>query len=168
MKRILLLALFALGVGTLSAQNCIVVDSEKIFKSIDAYNEAITELDRLAEEYQKLVDAKFEAVEQLYQTYVAQRASLSASSRQTREEAILSQERAAQQYQEGIFGKEGTLMKRRKELIEPIQKRVFAAIESYAAQTGADAVIDSSNNPTLLYTAPRVERTQQIIALLAK
>ena len=52
MKRILLLALFALGVGTLSAQNCIVVDSEKIFKSIDAYNEAITELDRLAEEYQ--------------------------------------------------------------------------------------------------------------------
>ena len=45
------------------------------------------------------------------------------SSRQTREEAILSQERAAQQYQEGIFGKEGTLMKRRLELIAPIQKR---------------------------------------------
>lgn len=166
MKRILLLVLFALGVGTLSAQNCIVVDSEKIFKSIDAYNEAISELDRLAEEYQKLVDAKFEAVEQLYQNYVAQRASLSASSRQSREDAILAQERAAQEYQEGIFGKEGTLMKRRLELIAPIQQRVFAAIEAYANQAGAAAVIDSANNPTLLYTDPAAERTQQVIALL--
>ena len=97
---------------------------------------------------------------------MAQRASLSASSRQTREEAILSQERAAQQYQEGIFGKEGTLMKRRLELIAPIQKRVFDAIEAYAKQAGAAAVIDSANNPTLLYTDPASERTQQVIALL--
>ncbi len=166
MKRLILLAALVLGIGTVSAQNCIVVDSEKIFKSIDAYNQAITELDQLAEEYQKLVDAKFEAVEQLYQNYVAQRASLTASTRQSRENAILAQERAAQEYQEGIFGKEGTLMKRRVELIEPIQKRVFAAIEAYAKQAGADAVIDSANNPTLLFTAPAAERTQQIIELL--
>lgn len=166
MKRFILLAALVLGIGTASAQNCIVVDSEKIFKSIDAYNQAIAELDQLAEEYQKLVDAKFEAVEQLYQTYVAQRSSLSASARQSRENAILSQERAAQEYQEGIFGKEGTLMKRRLELIAPIQQRVFAAIEKYAAQAGADAVIDSANNPTLLFTNPAAERTQQIIELL--
>lgn len=168
MKRLVLIAAFLLTAGALSAQNCIIVDSEKIFKSIGAYNEAITELDNLATEYQKLVEAKFEAVETLYNNYVSQKASLSAASRQAREDAILAREKEAQEYQESIFGKEGTLMKRRKELIEPIQKRVFAAIESYAAQAGADAVIDSANNPTLLYTAPRAERTQQIIALLAK
>ena len=107
-------------------------------------------------------------METLYNNYVNQKASLSAATRQAHENTILTREKEAQEYQESIFGKEGTLMKRRKELIEPIQKRVFAAIESYAAQTGADAVIDSANNPTLLYTAARVERTQQIIALLAK
>jgi outer membrane protein len=168
MKRLVLIAAFLLTAGAISAQNYIVVDSEKIFKSIDAYNKAIAELDNLAEEYQKLVEAKFEAVETLYNNYVNQKASLSAATRQAHENTILTREKEAQEYQESIFGKEGTLMKRRKELIEPIQKRVFAAIESYAAQTGADAVIDSANNPTLLYTAARVERTQQIIALLAK
>ena len=45
---------------------------------------------------------------------------------------------------------------------------VFATIEAYAKQVGADAVIDSSNNPTLLYTNPEIERTQQVIDALKK
>lgn len=161
-----LLAALLLTSGMLSAQNWIVVDSEKIFKSIGAYNEAIAELDRLAEQYQQQVDAKFEAVETLYNTYVNQRASLSASAREARETAILESEKAAQEYQESLFGQEGSLMKRRKELIEPIQQRVFAAIEAYAKQAGAEVVIDSANNPTLLYSAPGAVRTEQVIALL--
>ena len=54
-------------------------------------------------------------------------------------------------------------MKKRIELIKPIQERVFAAIEAYAKEIGAEVVLDSSNNPTLLYNAASVERTQQII-----
>ena len=110
MKRLVLIAAFLLTAGAISAQNYIVVDSEKIFKSIDAYNKAIAELDNLAEEYQKLVEAKFEAVETLYNNYVNQKASLSAATRQAHENTILTREKEAQEYQESIFGKEGTLM----------------------------------------------------------
>ena len=97
---------------------------------------------------------------------MAQRSSLAESMRNSLEELILSKEKEAQQYQESLFGKEGTLMKQRLERIQPIQKQVFAAIEIYAGQVGADAVIDSSNNPTLLYNNPSIERTQQVIDLL--
>ena len=38
----------------------------------------------------------------------------------------------------------------------------------YAKRAGAEVVIDSSNNPTLLYTDPTAERTQQIIDALAQ
>lgn len=58
MKRLLFLAAFVLSATALSAQNCIVVNSEKIFKSIDAYNTAIRTLDNMAEIYQKQVDRK--------------------------------------------------------------------------------------------------------------
>lgn len=163
MKRLILIAAFVLAAGTLAAQNYIVVDSEKIFKSIDAYNTAITDLDNLAKQYQQQVDARFAEVETLYNNYVAQKATLSAATRQVREDAILAREKEAQEYQESIFGQEGSLMKKRLELIQPIQKKVFAAIESYAREVGADLVIDSSNNPTLLYSAAKVERTQQVI-----
>ncbi len=166
MKRLILIAAFLLTAGTLAAQNYIVVNSEKVFKSVDAYNTAISNLDKMAEQYQAQVDAKFAEVETLYNNYMAQKASLSAASRNSREETILAQEKAAQEYQESIFGQEGSLMKKRVELIEPIQKRVFAAIEAYAKQVGADLVLDSANNPTLLYTSPNAERTQQVINTL--
>lgn len=166
MKRLILIAAFLLTAGALSAQNYIIVNSEKVFKSVEAYNTAISDLDSLAKQYQEQVDAKFDEVETLYNNYMAQKASLSASARQAREALILAREKEAQQFQESLFGQEGILMKKRIELIQPIQKRVFAAIEAYAKQAGADLVLDSSNNPTLLYNDPSVERTQQVIEAL--
>ena len=168
MKRLILLAAGVLSAGILSAQNYIVVNSEKIFKSIDAYNNTIEELDSLAKQYQKQVDEKFAEVETLYNNYQYQKASLSSAARQARENAILDKEKEAQEYQESLFGQEGTLMKTRIAKISPIQKAVFAAIEAYAKEAGADLVLDSSNNPTLLYNNPSVERTQQVIDRLKK
>lgn len=159
------LALVLMGAAAM-AQNYIVVNSEKIFKSIAAYNTAIEELDKLAKNYQEWVDAKFEEVEQLYNNYQQQRASLSESTRQQWETVILEKEQQATKYQEELFGQEGTLMKQRIEKIKPIQEKVFAAIEAYAKQVGAEVVIDSSNNPTLLYNTPSVERTDEVIATL--
>lgn len=166
MKRLILIAAFVLSAGTLAAQNYIIVNSEKVFKSIDAYNTALSTLDKLAEQYQDMVDAKFAEVETLYNNYMNQKASLTAATRQTRENDILAKEKAAQEYQETLFGNDGTLMKKRVEMIEPIQKKVFSAIEAYAKQVGADVVLDSANNPTLLYSNPSVDRTQQVIDVL--
>lgn len=157
-----------LTAGTLSAQNYIIVNSEKIFKSLDNYNQAITSLDELAKQYQSEVDAKYEEIEKLYNTYQSQKQSLSAATRQARENEIITKEQEAQEYQESLFGQEGELMKKRLELIQPIQEQVFGAIESYAKEVGADMVLDSSNNPTLLYNNPAIERTQQVIDALKK
>ena len=168
MKRLILIAVFVLTTGTLAAQNYIIVNSEKVFKSIDAYNTALSTLDKLAEQYQDMVDAKFAEVETLYNNSMNQKASLTAATRQTRENDILAKEKAAQEYQETLFGNDGTLMKKRIEMIEPIQKQVFSAIEAYAKQVGADVVLDSANNPTLLYSNPSVDRTQQVIDVLKK
>ena len=168
MKRLILIAVFVLTTGTLAAQNYIIVNSEKVFKSIDAYNTALSTQDKLAEQYQDMVDAKFAEVETLYNNYMNQKASLTAATRQTRENDILAKEKAAQEYQETLFGNDGTLMKKRIEMIEPIQKQVFSAIEAYAKQVGADVVLDSANNPTLLYSNPSVDRTQQVIDVLKK
>ena len=168
MKRLILIAVFVLTTGTLAAQNYIIVNSEKVFKSIAAYNTALSTLDKLAEQYQDMVDAKFAEVETLYNNYMNQKASLTAATRQTRENDILAKEKAAQEYQETLFGNDGTLMKKRIEMIEPIQKQVFSAIEAYAKQVCADVVLDSANNPTLLYSNPSVDRTQQVIDVLKK
>lgn len=167
MKRLTLILAFALSaVGFAAAQNTAVVNSEKIFKSIDAYNEAIKQLDQMAEQYQKDVDEKFKAVEDLYNAYMQRKSTLSQASQQANEENILKMEKEATDFQESIFGTDGTLMKRRIELIQPIQKQVFGAIETYAKQHNIDMVVDIAQNATMLYYSPDVDHTQDIIDML--
>ena len=134
MKRLILIAAFILTAGTLAAQNYIIVNSEKVFKSIDAYNTAISDLDKLAKQYQDQVDAKFAEVEALYNNYVSQKTSLSAAARQTRENAILNKEKEAQ---EGIVSEEEGAPK--KEGKPRIKKAVKAAIDAEEAAV-ADVV----------------------------
>ncbi len=90
MKRLICLAmLLVAGLGAATAQNYVVVDSEKIFKSLTEYNAALSELDALAAREQKNVDAKFAQVETLYNNYMQVKNSLSAVSQQARENQIL-------------------------------------------------------------------------------
>ena len=160
----LVAVLFAANIA--SAQNYMVVNSETVFKSLKEYNSALEQIETLSAEYQAKVDAKFQEVEKLYNSYMQQRASLSESYRQQREKAILDAEAEATEYQEKIFGTDGTLMQKRLELIQPIQDKVFSTIESYAKRYGYDLVIDSASNPTLLYNSEKVDFTDRIIEAL--
>ena len=167
MKRLIMTWALVLSISASAlAQNYAVVNSEKVFKSVEKYNAAITQLDELAKQYQAQVDAKFEEVEKLYNAYMQRKASLSQASQQANEENIIKKEQEATEFQESIFGTEGELMKKRLELIQPIQKQVFAAIEEYAKQKGYDMVIDIAQNATMLYYSPKADHTEAIIALL--
>ena len=133
MKRLILIAAFILTAGTLAAQNYIIVNSEKVFKSVAAYNKAISDLDELAKQYQEQVDAKFAEVEALYNAYMNQKASLSATTRQTRENAILNKEKEAQEAEAGADAPV------KKEGKPRIKKAVKAAIDAEEAAV-ADVV----------------------------
>lgn len=166
----MIIALMALvmSVGVASAQNYMVVDSEKVFKSIEAYNDALEDIEALATQYQDAVDKKFAEVENLYNSYMQQRSSLSISAQQQYEQRILQKEAEATEYQESLFGTDGKLMNKRLELIQPIQQRVFSTIESFSKQYGYDLVIDISANPTILYYSSKVDFTERIIEALKK
>lgn len=160
----LVAVLFAANIA--SAQNYMVVNSETVFKSLKEYNSALEQIETLSAEYQEKVDAKFQEVEKLYNNYMQQRASLSEGVRQQYEQNILKKEAEATEYQESLFGTDGELMKQRMSLIQPIQKRVFDAIESVSQQYGYDLVIDIAANPTVLYYSSKVDFTERIIEAL--
>ena len=169
MRRFILVLALVLGLSfAASAQNYALVNSEKIFKSIESYNTAISELDKMAQEYQAEVDEKFKAVENLYNAYMQRKSQLSEATQAANEENIIKKEQEATEFQESIFGTDGELMKKRLELIQPIQKLVFSTIEEYAKAKGYDMVIDISQNATMLYYSPKADHTEAIIAELKK
>uniref|UniRef100_UPI004057389D OmpH family outer membrane protein n=1 Tax=Alistipes sp. TaxID=1872444 RepID=UPI004057389D len=169
MKRTILALLFALAtLGIASAQKYCVIDSEKVFKSLDEYNKAMTALDELGKSYQAEVDSKYKSIETLYNSYMQQKASLSAASRASIEQQILQKEEEAQKYQQQLFGENGKLMQKRVELIKPIQTKVFGAIEAYAKANGYDLVLDKASNASILYFNNAIDHTAQVIEQLKK
>lgn len=165
-KLIIATALFIATAFCASAQNFMVLNTETVFRSIQEYNDAMTSLDQLAENYQKQVDDAFAEVEQMFNDYQNQKAYLSQATRTQREDAIINREKEITSFQEQIFGQEGELLKKRIEMIKPIQDRVFSVINNYAEANGYEVVLDISSNPTILYYSPSADKTQTIIGLL--
>jgi Outer membrane protein len=167
MKRLLITALLALMSATaLKAQNTMVVDSEKVFKSVAAYNDAMQTLDDLGKKYDKEIEDAYAAIEKMFNDYQTEKMYLSTGTRQQREEAILKKEKEVQERQESLFGQEGELIKKRVELIKPVQDKVFGVISDYATRNGFGVVIDIASNPTVLFYSPTADKTQQIIDLV--
>ena len=112
MKRAILMVVFALAtLGVTSAQKYCVIDSEKVFKSLDEYNKAMTSLDELGKAYQTEIDNRYKSIESLYNNYMAQKGSLSESTRASIEQQILQKEGEVQKYQQEVFGENGTLLR---------------------------------------------------------
>lgn len=167
MKRLMILAaMVVFGAGVASAQNYIVVNTETIFKAIPAYNTAVAEIDTAAKQYQKTIDDAYAQLEEMYSSYVSQKASLSQSAQQQREETILNNEKKISEYQETAFGAEGKITKMQEEKLEPTRKKVMEMITKYAKEKGYGLVLDISTNPMVMYYDPNVDKTQQIISLL--
>ena len=159
-KFVVLFALVFCAASGAWAQSYVFVNSETIFKSQADYNSAIKQLDDLSAEY------AYAELDETFNNYAAQRGYLSETSRQNREEQIVNREKEIKKYQQDVFGPEGELMKKRIELIKPIQERVFAAINKYAETNNLGMVVDRANNQTLLYYQPALDKTDEIIKML--
>ncbi len=167
MKKLLILsALTVLAAGTAMSQNYMVVNSETIFKSIDAYNTAVNEIDLQAQQYQQNIDDAYAKIEEQYNSYMQQKPTLSQSAQKQREETIINNEKRVAEYQEAVFGSEGTIAKLTNEKLEPIQEMVFEIISKYALDHNFGMVLDMATNPAIIYHNPSVDKTQEIIKLL--
>ena len=167
MKRIsLLLAGLMLSFGLAVAQKYAFVDTEYILNNIPSYKAAQEQLDKTSEEWQKEVEAKYAEIEKMYKDYQAERVLLSEDMRRQREESIVTKEKEVKELQKSYFGQEGALFKKRQELIQPIQDDIYKAIKDLATENGYAVVFDSSSGPSMIYTNPRYDISDEVLQKL--
>lgn len=167
MKKFLIMAAVAtFAAVTASAQNYMVVNTENIFKALPEYTKAVEEIDAAAKQYQSNIDDAYAQLEQMYETYMSQKSSMSQNGRQQREETILNNEKKIMEYQESVFGEKGKMTQLQQDKLEPFQKKVMETITKYASDNGYSLVLDVATNPLVVYYDPAMDKTQQIIAIL--
>jgi len=167
MKRIVLtLALVAGIVFSASAQKYAYINTEYILKKIPAYKTAQDQLDKLSQQYEKEIDAKYQALDELYKKYQADKVLLTDDMKQRRENEIITKEKEVKELQRQYFGEDGALDKKKNELITPIQEKISTAVKELATQDGYALIFDTTANPTVIYVAPRYDLSDKILEKL--
>ena len=155
MKKVILSVVFVLLAVTGFCQKYAFINSEYILSNMPEYKEAQAELDRIAVQWQKEIEAKFASIDSMYRKYQVESITMPDQIKKNREEAIIAQERAAKELQKKRFGQDGDLFKKREELVKPIQDRVISTVNDYAKEKGYAFVFDSAGEMTIIYADPK-------------
>jgi outer membrane protein len=144
------------------AQKIAVVDINEVLSALPEYQNAQTELDKIAAQWRQEIAQEFDKVKSLYNKFQAEQVLLSADDKTRKEEEIVKKENEVRDMQKAKFGPEGALFKKRQEMVAPIQEKVFAAIESFASERGYDIILDKGGATGLLFTSAEYDKTTDL------
>jgi Outer membrane protein len=167
MKKIAVIALLMLLYSaTTFAQKFAFIDSEYILDNIPSYKAAQEQLDQLSGQYQKELESMHAEIDQMYKDFQSESVLLSEEMKRKREDVIVTKEKEYKELQRKYFGREGDLYKKRQGLVKPIQDDIFNAIQEISTEGGYAVIFDKASGVTLIYTNPKFDLSDQVLAKL--
>ena len=164
MKKALLILVSSLllSIGSY-AQKFAYVDTDYILNNIPEFNQAQDKLDEISKQWQTEIEGIYAEVDKMYRDYQTQEVLLTDEMKKKREEAIIAKEKSAKDLQKKRFGPEGDLYGKRQELIQPIQDKVYDAIQQLAANSKYAVIFDSSSDLIMLYSNPNLDKSDKVL-----
>lgn len=148
---------------TAHAQKFAYVNTQEILEAMPEYNSAQKQLEAMSESWRKEIQRRIDEIDKLYKAYQTERPVLPETQRKEREKEIMQKEKELADYKRKKFGEDGELYKQRKRLIDPIQEKVFNAIQTVAKREGLDFILDKAGSASLLYTNAEYDRTLEVM-----
>ena len=158
----LLTMVMLVSVTSVQAQKIALVDINEVLESLTDYQEAQTEVDRIAAEWRQEIAQEYDKIKSMYNKYQAQQVLLSEEAQKQKEDEIVAKEAEVRELQRRRFGPEGDLFLKRQELVAPIQEKVFGAIDDFATDRGYDIILDKGGSTGLLFANDEYDKTEDI------
>jgi len=164
MKKIIVSALvLVFFVLTSAAQRYAVIDTKYILDKMPEYKEAQKKLDQFSEQWQREIEIRQSELDVMYRNYEAEQVMLSEELRKKREDELFNKEKELRDMQKKRFGFEGDLFKKRKELIKPIQDKVYNAVQKLAVARQYDFILDKSEGITVIFADPKLDKSDDVL-----
>ena len=144
-------------------QKIVYVDSEYIMSNIPQYGDAQAELESFSTKWQNEVKAVYNKVEEMYSKYQTEMLLLSEEQKKSREQAIIAKEQEAKNLQMQYFGAEGQLYQKRTELIQPIQEKVYTAMQELAQAKNYAFILDLASGTSILYASDKNDVSDDVL-----
>lgn len=160
---IVLSLLMAFGLNFAEAQKFGYIDSEYILSKMGDFKKAQEELDQFAAGWQKEIEAMEVKLNGMHASYRAEEVLLTEEMRKERKDELLKKEEELKAYQKKVFGFKGLYFLKKRELVKPIQDKVWEATEKVAKAQRLAIIFDKSGELVMIYTDPRHDYTDFVL-----
>ena len=163
MKLIGSLVLVCILNGTVYAQKFGYIDTDYLLSKMPEYNGAQAELDKLSLDWQDEIREMYKVIENMHSALQAEEVLLTKEMKDERLAEIKAKEDEVKEYQKKIFGFEGLFFLKKKELVKPIQDKIFDAVEKVCKNQRLAIMFDKADALVLIYTDPRHDYTDYVL-----
>ncbi len=162
--KIVLLLFIILYSGPLAAQKFGYIDSEYILNKHPDYKLVQEELKKLSEEWKKEAQNLDQEIKELSTQLKAEEVLLTEEMYQKRVEVIKAKQKASQEFTSRVFGIDGVYYQKQAELLQPLQSKIYDAIERVSRRNNLAVLFDKAAGPSaIIYTDPRHDYSEFVL-----
>lgn len=165
-KKIALAVLFAFLIAVpIKAQEQKIgfIDSDVILQNMPEYSGIEQQLQLLSENWRDEINELENELRELEEDFEAREILFTEQIRQERLAEIEQKSRQLENFVDEKFGPDGDYFTRQQELLEPIQRSIFNALNQVASRDGFDFVFDRAEDIRFLYTREQWNLTEEVM-----
>lgn len=159
----ILLVLSILCSSALYAQKIGYTDMEFITSKMPEYQAAQAEMKKFSDKWAKEIFDKYAEIDRMQRAYMAEEILLTDELKRKRQGEIKEKELEAGEYNSKIFGVEGAMFQKKKELMKPVLEKVQRAVTKVCSQRRLDFMFDKSSDIGMLYTNPKHDYSDYVM-----
>ncbi|MDF2158910.1 OmpH family outer membrane protein [Algoriphagus sp. CAU 1675] len=164
LPKIVLLLLFVLFTGPLAAQKLGYIDSEYILNKHPDYKIVEQELAKLSTEWKNEAQSLDKEIKEMYVQLKAEEVLLTEEMYHQKIAAIKQKEKESQEFNSRIFGINGQYFQKQAELLQPLQSKIYDAIERVSRKNNLAILFDKASVPSgIIYTDPRHDYSEFVL-----
>lgn len=139
------------------------VDTDYILSQMSEYKGVQQQLRSVSSEWRDRLDEMEEEIKQLRENFQSKEILYSDEQKAQKKQEIQNKVQQRQNFLDQKFGADGEYFTRQKELLEPLQRKVFNAINTVAEQQNFDFIFDRAQNSSMLYSVQEWNLNEQVL-----
>ncbi len=142
------------------------IDSEYITAKMPAYKEAVQTMDDYAKKWVAEIDKKKEELYQKKIKFQQEEILLTETMKEERQLALQNEELELSKLNNQVFGIEGLLFEKKKDIMLPILDEIYKACERVARERRLAFIFDKSSDISIIYSDPRHDYTDYVMEVM--
>lgn len=144
---------------SLKAQKFGYIDSEYILSKMPEYKKAEESMNKLTEQWTKDISGKYEEVAKLRVKFQQEEILFTPEMKSQKLKEIEKAEEELKTLNNSIFGLNGLLFQKKKEILKPIVEEIYKTSEKVARKHKLSFIFDKASDLSIFYADPRHDYT---------